>query len=168
MKTPLILVLLSMFAPAHGAKDCPQAPFRPAGARCADLGLDTDRAVCRPGDRYAMHCDDRGGGHVRTCPSSRRCEDTANSGGDRGPGGSRNDHRGDHRYPAPVPYPEAYYGYRPGPWHGPGHRPDYYLVPFRGDLYRCDLLRYDRRGQPRGYCYGNRRNVDCRGYCERY
>ena len=48
--------------------------YRPgSGGVCASLGLNTYRAVCRPGQRYATYCDDTSGGRYRTCQSNIPC-----------------------------------------------------------------------------------------------
>ncbi len=167
MKILSIILLLLLALPVEAAKQCPSTPFRHAGARCADLGLDTDRAVCRPGDRFATYCDDKGGGYLRTCTSAFRCDAAGRDEGRR----PDRDHRGD-AYPyhpdyhdhRDHPYPDRYYEHRPLPRPGPG----YGLVPYRGYWYRCDALRYDRRGRVLGFCAYDRRNIDCRGRCEGY
>ena len=43
------------------------------GGVCAAMGLDTHRAVCLPGQRYATYCDDASGGRYRTCQSNIPC-----------------------------------------------------------------------------------------------
>lgn len=56
--------------------------YRPGqGGPCAMLGLNSNRGVCRPGDRFETYCDDRSGGEYRTCQGPRRCQD--NRGRDR-------------------------------------------------------------------------------------
>lgn len=48
--------------------------YRPgSGGVCAALGLDTHRAVCQPGQRYATYCDDASGGRYRICQSNIPC-----------------------------------------------------------------------------------------------
>lgn len=42
-------------------------------AACAAMGLDTNRAVCQPGQRFATFCDDASGGRYRVCPSTIVC-----------------------------------------------------------------------------------------------
>lgn len=49
--------------------------YRPErGAPCAQLGLDTHRGTCVPGQAYEVLCDDASGGRYRTCPGDRRCD----------------------------------------------------------------------------------------------
>lgn len=142
--------------PAHAANECPGTPYERTGATCADLGLDTNRAVCLPGRRFAILCDDARGGRVRTCSSGIRCDGAADRGGRRYD--YRDDYRDDYAWRDPGRrYPGDVYGGR-----NDG------AVYFNGDWRACQTLRFDRRGDPSGYCARGTFNRDCRGGCERY
>jgi len=59
--------------------------YRPgSGGVCAALGLNTHRAVCQPGQRYATYCDDTSGGRYRTCQSNIPCSSMQRYPGHRG------------------------------------------------------------------------------------
>lgn len=144
----VFLGFLAVVPAAPAANECPGTPYRYTGERCSDLGLDTNRAVCLPGRRFALLCDDAVGGRVRTCQSGIRCDrDVVGSGRD----DRRHDDRG--------------HGYA---WHDHGGRRDAGAVYFRGDWRACETLRFDRRGEPAGFCKRGTFNRDCRGRCERY
>lgn len=42
-------------------------------AACAAMGLDSNRAVCQPGQQFATYCDDTSDGRYRVCPSTIVC-----------------------------------------------------------------------------------------------
>lgn len=168
MKLLIPLALMLFSTPSFAANECAGTPYRTLGLSCAQIGLDSNRAVCRAGDRHAMMCDDTRHGQIRTCPSSIRC--------DSGP-----DRRG-YGYPDRADRDHGHYGPRiprggrdgrggrggrdgrgppEGTWSG-----DY--VFFQGDWAACWDLRFSRNGQPRSYCEPGRINRDCRGRCERY
>lgn len=78
----LVLVVWALFfsSPAPAA-DCSGGwqvlpNYRPgSGGPCAAIGLDTNRGVCRPGQRYETLCDDASGGRYRVCQGPRPCYD---------------------------------------------------------------------------------------------
>jgi len=74
MKIFLFFLLGVLSTPAWSANECAGTAYRQIGKSCAQLGLDSNRAVCRPGDRFALLCDDIRGGRVRTCQSHYRCD----------------------------------------------------------------------------------------------
>ena len=178
MKTILFIVLGMLTMPAWSANECAGTPYQRLGKSCRDLGLDSNRAVCLPGNRYALYCDDTRQGQVRTCQSRFRCDGADRRDSRRGDRDRRHDDRG------------RYDGYRGGhDWWNDGWRHDNYgrrpgyrghrgqgfdgrshspYVFFRGDWRFCGDLRFDRRGEPTGFCARGRENLDCRGNCERY
>ncbi len=165
MKFLSIIALMLFTVPAFAANECAGTPYRNLGKSCADLGLDSNRAVCRPGDRVALMCDDTAQGQVRTCRTNIRCGDYGDRRDwqdwrrdDRGgfPGfggypGGRYDDRGPFGYGGRVAE-----GTTRGPW-----------VFYRGDWRRCEDLEFNRRHEPRGFCSSDRVNTDCSGRCER-
>ena len=69
--TTAILTLAS--ASSFAASTCPNTPWESRNGRsCASIGLDSNRAVCRSGDQFAMMCDDTKT-QIRTCASNQRC-----------------------------------------------------------------------------------------------
>ena len=84
------LMVLGMVATAHG-EDCPGTPWRNSGGKtCRDMGMDSQRGTCFPGDRYETLCDDKKN-MVKTCPGPRHCQE------DRGRRHERDDY-GNRRY----------------------------------------------------------------------
>lgn len=84
MKTAWLIGLalaaaLAGMTTAASAADCSGAwrvnPYYTPGTGgvCASMGLDTNRPVCQPGQRYAVYCDDASGGRYRTCQSNIPC-----------------------------------------------------------------------------------------------
>ena len=67
---------LTTFPAAHAA-DC-SGPWQ-RGATCQELGLDTHRGTCRPGDAYETLCDDSPEGY-RICQGPRRCDNAPQQG----------------------------------------------------------------------------------------
>ncbi len=68
------ILALGMVATAQG-EDCPNTPWRNNGGKsCRDIGLDSQRGTCLPGDRYETLCDDMQTG-IKTCPGPRRCQE---------------------------------------------------------------------------------------------
>jgi len=71
-----LAAVLTVMASAASAADCSGAwqvnrYYTPGtGGVCAAMGLDTHRAVCLPGQRFATYCDDASGGRFRTCQSN--------------------------------------------------------------------------------------------------
>ena len=149
-----LTLILPWGAPALAANECPNTPYRYTGQSCADVGLDSNRAVCRPSDRFAQMCDDTREGQIRTCSSNIRCDISSYSNqayprgydSDRRPG--YQDSRGVRRTP------------REGDWDGGD-------VFYRNRWYACESLRFDRDGQPVELCERDRVNRDCLGRCER-
>lgn len=147
-----LAVALTVMASAASAADCSGSwqvnPYYTPGTGgvCASMGLDTHRAVCQPGHRFATYCDDASGGRFRTCQSNIPC-------GGRGYGGrdryrdryDRWDYRDDRR---------DYYDDR---WHDrrDGNRYRYDRVP--------DCTRWDyQHNRP---CPPGTVNSDCRNDC---
>lgn len=62
---------------------------------CKILGLDTNQAVCQPGQQYATYCDDTTGGRYRTCQSNVPCNQERSNALNNGE--LKNDRRSDHR-----------------------------------------------------------------------
>ncbi|MDP3696177.1 MAG: hypothetical protein Q8R42_08695, partial [Desulfocapsaceae bacterium] len=53
---------------------CPNTPWRNNGGKsCRDIGLDSQRGTCLPGDEYETLCDDMQTG-IKTCRGQRRCQ----------------------------------------------------------------------------------------------
>jgi len=87
MKNSLILSLLtlltiSLFCQPVTAADCSgpwnTLPSRTPGmAPCAQLGLDTHRGVCKPGQAYETLCDDAKDGRYRICQGPQPCNNYA-------------------------------------------------------------------------------------------
>ena len=68
------VMILGMVATARG-EDCPGTPWRSSGGRsCQNLGLDSQRGTCLPGDRYETRCDDSSQG-IKTCRGPNRCQE---------------------------------------------------------------------------------------------
>lgn len=69
------------------------------GGACAALGLDTNQAVCQPGQQYATLCDDISGGRYRTCQSKTPCTQEMRDGYNTGEAGieRKNVHQDDYR-----------------------------------------------------------------------
>jgi len=68
------ILAMGMVATAQG-EDCPGAHWRKSGGKtCRDLGLDTHRGTCLPGDEYETLCDDAPQG-IKTCSGPRRCQE---------------------------------------------------------------------------------------------
>ncbi len=68
------ILALGLVATAQG-EDCPNTPWRNNGGKsCRDIGLDSQRGTCLPGDEYETLCDDMQTG-IKTCPGSRRCQE---------------------------------------------------------------------------------------------
>ncbi len=96
MKILLALGVIAMAGyalPASAASQCNSTPWQASNGRtCQSIGLNSDRAVCRSGDAYALFCDDTRT-QIRTCQSGQRC--AGNSGnGNRGncPSSIRNEY----------------------------------------------------------------------------
>ena len=70
------LVVVSLYGAASFAMDCPGGRWVNGGL-CRDIGLDTHRGVCSPGDMFETLCDDRRGSNGQaqhiTCQGSQRC-----------------------------------------------------------------------------------------------
>jgi len=69
---------LFQFSAAHAAECSGSWQVVPnynagSGGPCAAIGLDTHRATCQPGQRYATYCDDASGGRYRVCQSDVPC-----------------------------------------------------------------------------------------------
>ncbi len=71
----LVLCQLALIpAPAEAKSQCETTPWKSShGKRCSDLGLDSNRAICRDGDEFAMYCDSTSS-KIRTCASTTRCK----------------------------------------------------------------------------------------------
>ncbi|MCX5869624.1 MAG: hypothetical protein NTY00_03100 [Deltaproteobacteria bacterium] len=68
------MMILGMVATAQG-EDCPGTSWRNSGGRsCRDLGLDSQRGTCLPGERYETLCDDMQN-MIKTCRGPNRCQD---------------------------------------------------------------------------------------------
>ncbi|MFT7532588.1 MAG: hypothetical protein ACI9FD_003621 [Gammaproteobacteria bacterium] len=66
-------LMLAVSVPVNAASDCANTPWQPKNGRtCASVGLDSNRAVCRAGDQFAMFCDDTKT-QVRFCKSDQLC-----------------------------------------------------------------------------------------------
>jgi hypothetical protein len=191
MKYLFLLALFAFSAPAFAANECPSTPYRNLGKSCADLGLDTNRAVCRPGQRYALMCDDAVGGRVRTCQSPIRC-DGSNRSFDPGLSEYRYDDRrhDGRRHDGRRPSGVRDYAWQDGrrnygndgrrPFGNDGRWPfgfggqSHFGNDSRGQAYyqgawrACETLRFDRRGEPVGFCSRGTLNRDCQGRCEGY
>ncbi len=72
--TAILVVAASIHAGSVlAASQCDKTPWEQSNGRtCQSIGLDSNRAVCRDGDEFAMHCDDSQT-QIRTCRSDRRC-----------------------------------------------------------------------------------------------
>lgn len=69
-------LVLGLVATAQG-EDCPGTSWRSSGGRsCRDLGLDSQRGTCLPGDMYETLCDDMKD-MIKTCYGPRRCQEEA-------------------------------------------------------------------------------------------
>lgn len=68
-----LLFSLVTLSASHAA-DC-AGPWQ-RGATCQQLGLDTHRGTCLPGEAYETLCDDSPQGY-RICPGPRRCTSDA-------------------------------------------------------------------------------------------
>jgi hypothetical protein len=44
------------------------------GGACKQMGLDSHRGICQPGQAYETLCDDSSGGKYRICQGPRRCD----------------------------------------------------------------------------------------------
>jgi len=117
-----------------------------SGGPCAAIGLDTHRAVCQPGQRYATYCDDASGGRYRTCQSNIPC-------GGRGYGGHDGYRDRYDRYDDRRDYYDDRWHNRGG-WGG-GYQYRYDRVP--------DCTRWDyQHNRP---CPPGTINRDCRNDC---
>ena len=68
------IMVWGMVATAQG-EDCPGTPWGNSGGKtCRDLGMDSRRGTCFPGDRYETLCDDKKN-MVKTCPGPKRCQE---------------------------------------------------------------------------------------------
>ena len=68
------VLALGMVATAQG-EDCPGTRWRNSGGKsCRDLGLDSQRGTCIPGDEYETLCDDMQN-MIKTCRGPRRCQE---------------------------------------------------------------------------------------------
>ncbi len=62
-----------MSVSSHASSQCDGTPWKKSdGKSCHDLGLDSNKAVCRSGDKYAMWCDSTKT-QIRTCASEQKC-----------------------------------------------------------------------------------------------
>jgi hypothetical protein len=148
------LLILPWGVPALAANECPNTPYRTTGQSCKDVGLDSNRAICRSSDRVALMCDDTKEGQIRTCATNIRC-DNSNHSGQAQPRGY--DNYGGQGY-------QDYRGVRGTPREGDWDRDH---VFFRNEWRACDSLSFDRDGRAVGRCDRNEVNRDCRGRCER-
>ena len=124
---------------------------------CAAIGLDTHRAVCQPGQRFATYCDDASGGRYRTCQSDIPCGGRGYGRDDRyrDDGYGRYQYNDDRRYREERWYRDDRYRDRRG-WDDNG-RYRYDRVP--------DCTRWDyQHNRP---CPPGTINRDCHGDCGR-
>ncbi len=130
--------------PASAASQCGSTPWKSShGKRCADLGLDSNRAMCRDGDDFAMYCDATAT-KIRICPSTRRCESVSTSREEVECPKSIRDERKSKR--ACNGYRDGYrYGFEDA---GRGHASDYQRWD---DKYTGKTEEYFRKGYNRGY-----------------
>jgi len=58
---------------AYAAPDCADTDWKPSqGQTCADLGLDSNKAICESDHKFATLCDDTPT-QIRTCVSDVPC-----------------------------------------------------------------------------------------------
>ena len=68
-----LLVAIFTATPLQAANECAGVEYRQTGQSCRSIGLNSNQAICRPGDRVAQLCDDKKGGWIRTCNSGIAC-----------------------------------------------------------------------------------------------
>lgn len=170
MKTIIAFVLLLLTPLAYAANECSNTPYRKLGLSCADLGLDSNRPVCRRGDQYARLCDDTYSGQVRTCASSLRCNNSSDNYTDNQHYGAKGG-KGHGKYYDDYSYNDYDNYYGDFPYQDPRYnsrRPRRHGVYFAGAYRSCSVLEFDRKGRPRDFCGRGTINRDCQGRCERY
>lgn len=71
---PLALLAAWALMPSIAtASDCDNTPWQSSNGRtCKSMGLDSNRAMCRSGDDFALYCDDSRT-QIRTCASDMPC-----------------------------------------------------------------------------------------------
>lgn len=50
-----------------------------SGGACRQMGLDSKRGTCQPGQMYETLCDDSSGGKYRICQGQRQCSGGSNN-----------------------------------------------------------------------------------------
>lgn len=153
LSTTLVFLATSLWlSPSLAASDCPNTAWQNSnGGTCANLGLNSKKAICT-GEQFATSCDDTRS-QIRTCRSNFVCDISNsasaqkefqwNNSGDRSWKNSPNwAHLGQQKEPS---------------WQHDGN--DFIL--FRGKRFHCTEWNY-RQSRP---CKSGHVNEDCQGRC---